>query len=137
MGEVSTDVKSLTEIVKERLGSKVVEVLPDEVFDKMLEAAVRDLITAPAKKAHYDEQPKPPLQKLIYDQILAQMNERIKAELSKPEWQAVFNEKIGGHVSEGVEKYINEHAAKIWTDLLQQGIAASVSYAIQNAQRNY
>lgn len=137
MNNVSTDVKSLSETVRERIGTKVVEFLPDEVFDNLLEAAVRDLVTAPPNSNYHDTPKRPPLQQMIYDQITDQMNARIKAELSKDEWQTKFNANTQQHVSSGVESYIKKHAVEIMTQLLQRGVAEEISAAIHRAQNTY
>jgi hypothetical protein len=136
MNNLSTDVKSTAEIIKERLGGKIAEFLPDEVFDGILEAAIRDLLRVPEKRYSTDPQPCSKLQTMISDEIKAQVSVKIKECVSGPEWQTKFNTISNSYFSEKIEEVIKKNAAQILAETLSNGIGSQLQFMIDQLRRD-
>lgn len=128
------DPKALSDVIKERLNAKVAEFLPDEVFDKLLEAAVADLVKPRQTRNSYEDKT-PKLQVMIREEIEAQLNARIKEVLSGDEWTSKWDQDLGANVAEGVENFIRDHAFKIMGDFINQGVGFQVTTYLEKLRR--
>ena len=85
------DPKALSDVIRERLDAKITELMPDEVFDKMFEAAVRRMVTTPPKRYHHDPTPFAPLEQIIYDALSERLNQKVKGIFESGEWMKRFD----------------------------------------------
>jgi len=140
MTAITTDVKSLSETIKDRMEGKIGEFMPDEVFDKLLEAAVSDLVT-PKKDQYNRGQNKPSrIQEMIAGAIEDHLKVKIDKELSSDKWERKFDQS-GSHITgEVVEKLIKKHSVDMFQSVMENMVTVAVDYAmvnLQNRNNNY
>ncbi len=92
-----TEIKSTQELIKEKLQSQVIALLPDDIWKKISDAAVDDLF---AKKS-YTRNPitgeqgnYSPLEQMVKEQLLIVVKEKVLEELKKPEWNPIKDGKL-------------------------------------------
>jgi hypothetical protein len=132
------DPKALSEVIRERMDTKIVEFMPDEVFDKMFQAAVADLTQSKVKEEYGRRQAQEPLlQKMIRDALAERLNNRIKELLSSDEWSKHFARTANGtYLSDGINKAIEKNAHTILANMLRDGIGVQIESAVSDALRS-
>lgn len=127
------DPKALSDVIRERMDAKITELMPDEVFDKMFEAAVRRLVTPPPKEYAHEKAKPAPLETMIYDALAERMNEKIKELFETSEWRERTGSVMQGvNLNGAIEKVIAEHAASIFAKMVTSGVQMDIEAALHN-----
>lgn len=147
MSEVSTDVKSIADQVREKLSGTVASILPAEVWDQMIDASVKQLIEPtmygskmrPNDKApdHYNKAVGTPislLQRMIEDQLFDLTVAEVKQTLGSHEFQEQWNG-YGQGPSEAIQKFLVEHKADLM-DVVIGRLFGTVTQSILTEVRN-
>lgn len=116
-----TDITTFEDSVKARLKSIVADLIPEERWDQIVQATVKDFERVD-------------LPKLIKEELTAQYKQAILTEFSKQEWQAQWaNGNFGA--SEALQKMLIEAAPLILASMLgshMQQMLDQLRYAMQN-----
>jgi len=144
MTNVSTDVKNIADVVKERMQGTIADLIPDEVFDRMLNQAVAHLITPSVKTSKLREAARvtgyayssadlgpqiSPLQQIMEDLLFDMVHQRAKDELDKPEWKESFNGYFHDP-SKAVKEAVEANADVLLRAMFSRVIGASVQEAL-------
>lgn len=106
-----TDTKSIAEVVRGRMDSKIAELLPDELFEKLLESSVEDLMHVPKKRYDSDPQPISKFQKIILDIMEQKIKEKVLEAFSTEGWQHKFDKSGELAASDIVKQLVSDYAA--------------------------
>lgn len=116
-----TNIMTFEDSVKERLKSIVADLIPEERWETIVRATVREFETKD-------------LPALVKTELANKYKEIITAELAKPEWQGRWN-MVGPEASEVVSKMLIDAAPLILASMIggqAQQLVSNLQYSIQN-----
>lgn len=122
---MANEVVSFEDSVKQRLKTIVADLIPEEKWDGIVQATVRDF-------------EKIDLPRLVKEELTAQYRIAIAAEFAKPEWQAQWSN-VGQEASPALQQMILDAAPMILASMIggsMQQVIQQLQYTIQN-QRGY
>ena len=114
-------VVSFEDSVKLRLKSIVADLIPEEKWDGIVQATVREF-------------EKTDLPKLVREELTAQYKTAIAAEFAKPEWQARWNN-AGPEASPALQQMLIDAAPVILASMIggsMQSVMQQLQYNLQN-----
>lgn len=113
---------TIQDSIKERIKSIVGELIPEETYNAIVTATVKEFMQVD-------------LPKLVKYELAAEYRKRISSELATPEWQQKYGA-CGPEASEAVKKIIIEAAPMILAGMM--GFAAQqVIFQFQNQTQQY
>lgn len=129
----STEVKSLKDIVSEKIRQQFASLIPDDTWNKMVGDEIDTFMNGKPARG-YESAVDSEFKKMIQAEIKRLGAEAIKTELAKPEWQTKY---IDGKsmASEAVTKLIVDNANTIVAGLLSSMVQGIVSQVLYNAQQ--
>jgi len=133
---VSTDVKSVAQVVKERLEGQVASFIPEEVFNKMIDTAVSNLLTKQPVNSSHNAKLKVPLVVMIEDEIRSNVNERIKQVMSEDQWQMKFDTVAQSASCDAISTIIEKHAHQIMVKFIERATSDAVSLMVNSARQS-
>ena len=126
---VRIDAASLAEQLKDKIRLDLAELMPEEVWQKLVQEQIHSFLTEEPPSNHWEERNKknPPLLRKIVHDVLGQIaREKVKEMLATPEWEGFWDgerKMAGVHI----ETLIKENASEILFGLLQQSFQGVVS----------
>lgn len=134
MSTPSTDVKSVQEVVKDRLQGSVANLIPDEVWDKMVAQAVTALIEPPKKEYHHSEQQPSKLVQMISKELESIAAKSIAKALADDKWK-VSPEGLGDQVvGDYISTLCQKHAKEMMDGYFQMMTERMVGGAVMHLQ---
>lgn len=137
MSAPSTEVKSIQQVVKERLEGQVANLIPEEAFAAMIDKAVKSLVDPQLVDPRYPGQGKKGsvIEEMIAAEIQKQMKPRIEKVFGGEEWQQRFDENET-QAPKAIEKMIEKHGATIFTKWMSDSMTSAVEQTIHNMKHN-
>lgn len=129
-------VKTTQEVVRDRLMGQVAGLIPDEVFQQMIDGAVTHMLTPPPKDYAGDKPKVSPLQQMIRDEMRDQMAGRIKTFFADEKWQTAFDHQAEVGISPAVDELIEKHAATLMQTFVKQMMSGIIEQAVMAVRHN-
>jgi hypothetical protein len=114
-------VVSFEDSVKQRLKAIVADLIPEEKWDGIVQATVREF-------------ERTDLPKLVREELTAQYKAAIAAEFAKPEWQSRWNN-VGLEASPNLQKMLIDAAPMMLASMIggsMQSVIQQLQYNLQN-----
>lgn len=129
--ELSTELKTIQDRVRDRIQSEFIQLIPKDMWDKMVADELQKFITTYPAKNHWDKDIPSPLARLIQEQIEAVAKAKIREEFSTGRWTANWNG-VSYEASEATKKLVVEHGDLILKTILKQMMEMIAQNAIEN-----
>ena len=135
MSAITTDVKSIQEVVKERLEGQVAALIPEEAWSAMVDKAVSSLCEPPPKRYNSDPQLDAPIVQMMKQAIKEIADQRIKEELASEKWLVKFDGYQKTFIDDHIRKMIREQGPLLMTSYFA-GMAEFISVGCVQSLRN-
>lgn len=124
------DAASLAQKLKDKIHLDLVELMPDEVWKRLLQDHIHAFLTEqPPGPGHWHDRdkPRPPLLREVVHQVLSEIaREKLREMLHSDEWRGFWSD--GKEMaSVRIEEIIKENAADILFSVLQQSFQGVIS----------
>jgi len=136
--EVSTEVKSVKELVSDKIKAEFLNLIPKDQWDKMVSTEI-DLFLEQKKGHYHNDPPKPSeLQQLINAERKKQALTAVADVLLSSEWKSHMVEQGKLVAGEAVKKLVEDHASQMIASFFATIVSSHISnfaYTLQQQAR--
>lgn len=105
---------SLKDKVREKIKEQFADLIPDDLWDKLVESELKWFISEPERYGSYSSVSErvSPLKEMIRKELQNMVSAKIKETLDDPKWSSKW---VDGHtvVSEAIKEVVTKHATEI------------------------